>query len=52
MIGKDSKKVQIIMKKKEVKILEKLAQREQRTISQMGAILIRKQLSKVKKGEK
>lgn len=48
MIGKDSVKIQVVMPKKEAEIIRKIAEKENRSISNMAYVLIKKSLGKVK----
>ena len=48
MIGKNSARIQVVLTKDEVKKLQGMADKEQRSISNIGSLLIRKAL-KLKK---
>jgi len=48
MIAKDSEKIQVILKKKDGDLLRKLAEREDRSLSNMAAILLKKSLKNFK----
>ena len=44
MIGKNSTRIQVVLTKDEAKKLEKMAKKENRSVSNLAAILIRKSL--------
>jgi len=48
MIGKDSYRVQAIMSKKEGKKIEEVAEKENRSVSNWVAMVLKRELKKVK----
>ena len=46
MISKDSDKIQVVLKKVEIEKIRDMAQKENRSISNMAAVLLRKVLKK------
>jgi len=48
MIGKDSERIQVVLSKKEAKKIQEMAEKEDRSISNMTLQIIRKQLKKKK----
>jgi len=49
MIGKDSRKIQVILPKKEEELIRRLAEKDNRSISNYANLLIKKQLQKMRK---
>ena len=46
MIGKNSARLETVVTKKEAKIIQEMAKKEDRTVSQMVAVIIRRGLKK------
>jgi len=49
MIGQDSARLQVVLSKKEAKLLEDRAEKEGRSVSNLLALIIRRELKQIKK---